>query len=132
MKIPRQEDVALLLMGELAKHYRMGVLSLSSIATIHGVSPLFLKKIARLLRGAGLIESKEGQNGGYTIARHPKEITVWQILQAVAGPDPERPNQLKNTSICPLVSNCLPQQINKRIYDTLEEGFTKMRVSDLL
>src|SRR3989344_8587592 len=119
MKIPRQEDVALLLMGELAKHYGKGLLSLTFIAFTHGVSPLFLKKIARMLRSGRLIKSKEGQNGGYTIARSPKDITVWEIIQAVAGPDPERPNELKGTSICPLVSNCLPQQINKRIHDTL-------------
>lgn len=132
MKVPRQEDVALLLMGELAKHYRQGLLSLSSVAATHGVSSLFLKKIARQLKSAGLIDSKEGANGGYVLTRHPKKITVWNIIQAVAGPDPDRPLVLKDTSVCPLVSNCLPQQINKRIHDTLEQGFSNMHVSDLL
>lgn len=118
MKIPKQEDFAILLMSELANGYGKKLVSLSSVATTHGVSALFLKKIARLLRQAGLVTSKEGIGGGYALAKHPSRISVWEIMQAASGKEVQR----ITSRVCPLYAACLPQRINKTIGDSVEKG----------
>lgn len=130
MKTQRQESIALLFMGELASHYPDRLLSLSWVAKRHGVSLLFLKKIARSLKSAKLITSKEGVNGGYALSANPSSITVWQIFHAIHA-TPEWETQLTSDP-CPLIDTCLPQQINKTITKTLQTSFQNISVSQLI
>lgn len=124
MRIPRTEEISLLFMSELALHYREESVSLSAIAERHGVSVLFLKKLARMLKQSGLIISKEGANGGYTLGKHPEEITVWDVLYAIDHtPNPH----LSNTSVsCPLNMQCMPQTIYRTMNDALKQQFSGM------
>jgi Rrf2 family protein len=85
MRFRKHEDFALLLMGELTIHPEKR-LTLTHIAQTHGVSLLYLKKIVRNLKRAGLVQSKEGITGGYRIARNPQSISVWDVVQAVRVP----------------------------------------------
>lgn len=115
-------------MSELAKSYGKKLVSLSEIAGIHGVSVLFLKKIARLLRGAGLIVSKEGATGGYALARSPNAISVWDVLHAASGKVDSK--SLSNTP-CPLFTRCLPQRINKTIEESVEKSLRAITIQCL-
>lgn len=42
----------------------------------------YLIQLALRLRNAGLIKARPGKNGGYVLAKAPKDITVGQILDA--------------------------------------------------
>ena len=46
----------------------------------------YLEQILLALKGAGLVRSKRGVGGGYTLARPPEEITLAEIVRAVDGP----------------------------------------------
>jgi Rrf2 family protein len=46
----------------------------------------FLEAILADLRRAGLVRAQRGAEGGYTLSRPPKEVTVGAILRAVDGP----------------------------------------------
>lgn len=62
-----------------------------NIATIHEVAeghhiPLkYLEQILLALRKNGLLESRRGVHGGYTLARPPERISVGEVLRAVDG-----------------------------------------------
>jgi DNA-binding IscR family transcriptional regulator len=90
-----------------------------------------LKKIVRKLRGEHLIISKEGSSGGYTLSRHPRTISVWQIFHAIHTSQ-KHGEQPVNFEPCPLIESCLPQQINKTIQKTLEMSFQRISVSELI
>lgn len=132
MKMPRQEDFAILLMGELACHYRQRLVSLNQIAHTHGVSMLFLKKIARLLKRAGLTESKEGKGGGYFLTKKPQEVTLWDILQAVSPRSPDMSIEASQRKFCPLYKDCLPQKIRKTVAEITAKSFASVTLADLL
>lgn len=51
-----------------------------------GISPSFLTKILRVLNENGFIESSRGPNGGVMLRRHPKSITLKDIVVALDGP----------------------------------------------
>jgi len=109
MKLTRQEEVALLFASELACH-KDTYISLSEVADRHGISPLFLKKIAVFLKKHGIVKSREGQNGGYILSRDPDHISTWDVRSAVSGITFD-PKQLPAGLRCPLQPSCLPQQI---------------------
>jgi Rrf2 family protein len=131
MKLTRQEEVAILLVSAVAG--RVGArVSLSDISREHGVSIVFLKKIARMLRQSGIIDSKEGLHGGYTLVKEPASISVLDILHAVAGDDAELVSSSKNSSrICPLRPNCMPQKIRHFISDAFSTYCSNITIDQL-
>ncbi len=46
----------------------------------------YLEQIFQRLRRAGLIQSKRGPGGGYTLARAPEEISLREIIESLEGP----------------------------------------------
>jgi Rrf2 family protein len=58
----------------------------SDIATRKNIPKKFLDAILSELRNAGLVQSKKGKGGGYSLAKPPHEITVGQIIRVLDGP----------------------------------------------
>ncbi len=46
----------------------------------------YLEQIFQRLRRAGLVRSKRGPGGGYTLARSSEEISLREIIEALEGP----------------------------------------------
>lgn len=109
-------------MIKLCQNWHKKLVPLSEVASSFNLSPFFLKRIARALKKAKLVKSKEGISGGYVLARHPKTVSLGEILQVFAGPQILAPGCL-NTS-CP-VKRCPPklvwQKINKEILKSLNK-----------
>jgi Rrf2 family protein len=53
-----------------------------------GVPKTFLKQIIQDLLRCGLIKSKRGACGGYTLARSPGEISFYDVIEAIEGQRP--------------------------------------------
>ncbi len=62
-----------------------GVLTIHDIAQRHHIPLKYLEQILLELKRGGVLESKRGVNGGYTLARAPKEISVGEVLRIVDG-----------------------------------------------
>jgi Rrf2 family protein len=132
MKLTRGEEVAILIVTSIGAQIGKRV-PLSDISQEHGVSLLFLKKIARSLRQAGIIDSKEGVHGGYTLAKEPSAISVLDILHAVGGETTELVSASKNSSrICPLQPNCMPQKIRHFISDAFSTYCSNITIDQLM
>lgn len=130
MRFPRQEDFAIIFMSELGLVYPKR-LSLSLVAEKHGISTLYLKKIVRMLRQAKLVKSKEGTGGGYSLARGPKLISLWDVTSAVSGKSHTDALTSSGINICPFFSGCLPQRIKKIIGMKLEESFGSVSLAQI-
>ena len=50
------------------------------------IPPGYLQQIMVRLTEAGLVRSHRGKMGGFTLARHPGDITILQVLRATEGP----------------------------------------------
>ncbi|GIS99820.1 MAG: hypothetical protein CM1200mP26_15330 [Acidimicrobiales bacterium] len=60
--------------------------SVREVADITGLPQPSLEQILLALKGAGLVRSKRGVDGGYVLAREPGAILLSQIVAAVDGP----------------------------------------------
>jgi Rrf2 family protein len=129
MKLPRSEDTAILLCCVLANNTGKTPVSLSSIAACHGLSALFLKKLARLLKEKGYLKSKEGVGGGYLLAKPPSRISVWNVISAI---HPEKQTDNPIQIHCPINKQCLPQNIRQTIDRALEKHLSQITIADLL
>lgn len=58
----------------------------ADIAARNNISKKFLDAILLELRNDGLLRSKKGPGGGYSLARPAGEITVGQIVRVLDGP----------------------------------------------
>jgi Rrf2 family protein len=56
------------------------------IARQRGLPERFLLKVLKSLAARGILRSVKGPNGGYRLAKTPKEITLLEIVENVDGP----------------------------------------------
>src|SRR4029078_10518597 len=59
--------------------------SLGSIAEAEGLHLVYLEHLVQRLRRQGLVESRRGAHGGYTLSRPAGEITMAEIVSALEG-----------------------------------------------
>ena len=86
MRISVKVDYACRVMAELARLHGSGELAqIDHLAKTEEVPANFLAQILGQLREHGLITSRRGNLGGYTLARPPEEISLYDILIAVEG-----------------------------------------------
>ena len=62
-----------------------GPTSLHSIAEAEGLPQAYLEHLAARLRRAGLVESRRGARGGYSLARPAEAITMAEVVRALEG-----------------------------------------------
>ena len=73
-------------MLELGLRNNKNPVLLRDIAKTQKISQKYLERIMVALVSAGLVYSKRGQKGGFSLAKKPADINVLQIIQAVEGP----------------------------------------------
>lgn len=58
----------------------------ATIAQENDLPKKFLDAILTDLRNAGMLSSKKGRNGGYTLAQRPEDISMGAIIRVLDGP----------------------------------------------
>jgi Rrf2 family iron-sulfur cluster assembly transcriptional regulator len=61
-------------------------LSIAEIAEIEGLSVAYASKLLSILRRTGLVTAVRGRGGGFCITRHPREVTLFEVITALGGP----------------------------------------------
>ena len=90
MQIPRRVDYGLRAVIYLSVQDPRKCCSITEIAKQQGVPKKFLEKIIQDLMRCGLIKSKRGACGGYTLARSPERISFYDVIEAIEGARPIR------------------------------------------
>ena len=86
MRFTLEQDYSIRIIYELCRNGDKR-LDVGELSLLTGVTPLFTQKIMRKLTAAGLVESKKGVRGGYTLAtgRDPKNISLCDVFTATTG-----------------------------------------------
>ena len=101
-----------------------------SVVTIHEVAeghhiPLkYLEQILLALKKKGMLESRRGVHGGYTLARSPENISVGEVLRAVDGSFSETGclrGQLDDSYSCPEAGSCGLRQLWGNVRETVDK-----------
>ncbi len=84
MKISTLEDQSLRCLSQLARHPG-GRLTIGAIAGAEGLTEESAAKVLARLRGAGLVKSFRGKDGGYELARPAERISAADVLGDIGG-----------------------------------------------
>ncbi len=90
-----------------------------ALATQEKIPGKFLDDILRLLRNSGLVRSHRGPEGGWTLGRPAKDITVADVIRVLEGPLASvrglRPDQLAGDGVQePMVSLWVAVRVSLR------------------
>jgi Rrf2 family protein len=70
----------------LARDYGKGPTLIAQLAEEEAIPRKFLEQILLSLKSTGLVESKKGKGGGYTLVQPPEQITIGSVIRMVDGP----------------------------------------------
>ncbi|HUX13111.1 MAG TPA: Rrf2 family transcriptional regulator [Spirochaetia bacterium] len=85
MQITRKTDYAIRCVYYLAAN-PTAVTMIGEIASRMDIPNSFLAKIAQKLAQAGIVRSHRGANGGFTLAKAPSDISLFDIMVLMEGP----------------------------------------------
>lgn len=112
---------ALALLAQNADGY-----SSSYIAGSVNTHAVFLRRVLKRLVAVGIIQTREGRDGGYRLARPAEEISLSDVYKAmemdrVLAPSPAEPNpKCPVGSGIPLVFDAISSEAEQAILQTLE------------
>jgi Rrf2 family protein len=59
---------------------------ISDLAAKEQIPKKFLEQILLELKNAGILQSKSGKGGGYSLSRGPQHVTFGQVIRVLDGP----------------------------------------------
>ncbi|MCC6140840.1 MAG: Rrf2 family transcriptional regulator [Nitrospira sp.] len=86
MKLSKKSEYGLRALIELTLAYEQTTLQRHQIAKRQHIPIEFLEQILLALKRAGLLASRRGLKGGYTLIKPPGAITVGQVIRILDGP----------------------------------------------
>lgn len=91
LELSSKSEYCLSALIELADLYASGQpLQIRQIAKRQNIPERYLEQLLLLLKRGGLVRSQRGMNGGYLLARDPKEISLLEIIRCIEGNDVPR------------------------------------------
>ncbi|WP_405366408.1 RrF2 family transcriptional regulator [Ruminobacter sp.] len=124
MKISTKGRYALRLMIELAKFDQATPVRLKELAERQNISEKYAEQIIGLMRRGGVVNAKRGTQGGYELAKNPKDISVGTILRLTEGDLSPVPCLENNGVPCERKYSCatyhLWEKLNQSINDVVD------------
>ena len=136
MKITYKGDYALKALFQLALRYNegeMGILSINDIAKFGDMPFKFLEQILLALRKGNFVKSKRGINGGFVLARPPKEITIGEVVRFIEGPiEPISCIREDCYKGCKDTASCIFRDVWKEVRDAISSVVDTVTFEDLV
>ncbi len=85
MRLSKRTEYGVRAIVQLARHWPRTFIQSRDLAQQEGLPNKFLESILLALRRGGFLESKIGREGGYRLARPPREIRVGEIIRRLEG-----------------------------------------------
>ncbi|MFQ5655038.1 MAG: SUF system Fe-S cluster assembly regulator [Planctomycetota bacterium] len=124
LKISRQTDYGIVILMLFAREPKGAVLNARDLSSEANLPLPTASKILKILARGGILQSRRGAKGGYSLIRTPAEISVAQIVRALEGPIAmtacveDAPGCCEMETWCPVRGNW--QIINQAVYGALD------------
>jgi Rrf2 family protein len=130
MQISRRVEYGLRAVIYLAGQELNKCCSITEIAHQQGVPKNFLEKIIQDLMRGGLIRSKRGSCGGYTLARPPETISFRDVIEAIDGPIAVNACMEEHVD-CDQLPRCSMVNVWREVQDKVTEIFGRTTIAAL-
>lgn len=137
MKLSTKSRYGVRAMFDMAYHAGNLPAQIKDISRRQNISPRYLEQIFQDLKKAGLLKSRRGPQGGYSLSRPAEEVTVKEIVLAAEG-ELLLVNCVKglrkgneSLSCCDFDNQCLTQHIWAEGSRILGDYFESISLKDL-
>ena len=135
MRISRKAEYALRAILLIAQQPLETVHQIQDLSEKGNIPVKFLEQILLTLRNQGILNSKRGVGGGYSLRRRPSELTVLQIIELLDGPIVPLPCGVANgidSCGCPDPVRCPLHPLAVEARDLMRDLLSSKTIQDLL
>ena len=124
IRMSKQTDHGIVLLTQFAASPDATTYTTRELSEATDISQPTVSKVLKVLARAGLLASHRGVRGGYSLSRHPRDITVAEIISATEGGVAmtecvSAPGDCAQEPTCHVRANW--QRINEAVVDALEK-----------
>ena len=116
---------------DLALHQGQGRILLKDIAQRQQISLRYLEHLIAPLKAGGMVWSTRGAKGGVSLARHPKDITLSEVIQLLEG-SAAPVECVNNPGICDRSGSCATRDIWGEMKQAIDEVLESTTLQDLV
>jgi Rrf2 family protein len=119
----------------LTHRFGRGFIAIKDISESERIPRKFLETILLDLKGAGLLTSRAGPNGGYALRVPPAELTLGRAIRILEGPLALTPcvsqNKYAPCADCRSEAECSLKLVMKRVRDSTAEIMDEVTFQNL-
>jgi Rrf2 family protein len=134
--ISQKAKYALRALLELARAGQGEAMLIADVSERQRIPKKFLEQILLDLKHQGLLQSRRGKNGGYTLMKNPAEITFGQVMRIIDGPMAPLPclsrMAYRRCDDCRDEEACEIRHVFARAYDATARVLDRTTLADAL
>lgn len=132
LKLSKKSDYGLMAMQHLASVTDGHTCSAREISQAYNIPLEMLAKILQKLVKTGLLLSVHGTNGGYVLARHPAEISIADVIEAIDGPFSLVQCRFETKKDCLQFDTCNVKKPLRVVQDRIKETLNGTSILELV
>jgi Rrf2 family protein len=109
---------------------------IADIAVAERIPKKFLESILLALKNRGILVSRKGRGGGYTLARPAAEVSFGEIVRIMDGPLAPVPcvsvTAYRSCEECASEAGCEIRRVMKRVRDAISEVLDATTLADAI
>jgi Rrf2 family protein len=122
-QLSKKTQYSLRALYALTRHYGQGPTLIQELSETETIPKKFLEQILLTLKGFGLVHSKKGKGGGYSLAQPPRSITLGPVIRMMEGPLAPLPcaseTRYKKCDECPDADSCATRIVMREVRDAI-------------
>jgi Rrf2 family protein len=131
LKLTKKADYGLIALRHLAMTLRQeDSSSAKQIADLYGVPLPLLSKVLQKLARSGFLESLQGTNGGYRLAKPSNEISVLEVIHTIDGPV-ILTSCFPDDGDCDHSSNCTVREPLRKVHEAISNLLNRITIADI-
>jgi FeS assembly SUF system regulator len=133
LRLTKKADYSLIALKHFAARQRITeeAASAKEVADTCGIPLPVLSKLLQKLGKSGFLASEHGTNGGYRLAREPREISVLEVIRAIDGPI-VLANCFTEHVSCGHSGRCTVRRPLRRIHEGILRLLQSVSIEDML
>jgi FeS assembly SUF system regulator len=132
VRLSKLTDYGMVLMSCFARGRPESLRSARDLAAESGLPLPTVSKVLKELLQSGLLVSHRGIQGGYRLAKEPREISLAEIIAALEGPLAWTECSTDASGLCELEACCAIKRNQRMISQAVKGVLEKLMLSDLV
>lgn len=132
MMVSTKGRYALIVMIDLAKNQGDGHVSLADIAERQHLSMKYLESVVSILNKGGFLDSLRGKNGGYRLAKDPRQYSISAILNLTEGSLAPVECMKNNNYSCDKAASCMTLPLWLGLDRAIDSYLSEISLQDII